>query len=69
MNRWHVQIEARDKQSSAPPFVQHYFVDGMSKQEAARAARTEFVQDYGAVPGIEYMRIVSVEPDTGAIIL
>jgi hypothetical protein len=67
--QWHVQIEARDKQFNTPPFIQHYFVAGMSKQEAARNARTEFTNDYGDVPGIAYERLVSVEPDQGALIL
>ncbi len=62
--KWHVEIVASDSRGQ---FVQHYFVPGADRQEAARNARLRFTKDYPE--GTEYIRCQLVEPDTGCLIL
>ena len=64
--KWHVEIVARNKDGQ---FIQHYFVSGMSQQEAARNARMRFLHDYPESHGTEYIRCQLVEPDTGVLVI
>lgn len=64
--KWHVEIQAKGPEGL---FIQHYFVTGKDRQEAARSARLRFVQDYTEGSGTEYIRCQLVEPDSGVLVL
>lgn len=64
--KWHVEIVAR--REGMGQFIQHYFVPGKDRQEAARNARLRFTEDYQE-PGTEYIRCQLVEPDTGILVI
>lgn len=71
MKKWHVQILGRYR-ITKEEFVQHSFQTGRTKQEGARNARLRFINDHaevsGSYEGADYVRLLSVEPDTGCII-
>lgn len=66
---WHVQLVMQDETYGDKPFIHHCFVTAATKQEAARAARAKAKVEYRDSPGIEYVRVNSVEPDDGIIVL